>query len=181
MNHWMCNDKALVLSLRDLHQKCDGRPPKPKGDHSLVSQKESNYFLGIDSYTLFGLSLLTILEGLCHFHICSSVLFNWDLGLSSSKSVTAFPLSSMFCSVSFSSSSVPSCSSSGISTSSGSNPALNWSAWANIGCLFFSSTAVFCPFHRICRILLWPLYLGWSRQLGGGAECWWAGSWYETE
>ena len=39
--------------------------------------------------------------------------------------------------VSFSSSSVSSCSSSGISTSSGSNLALNWSAWANIGCPFF--------------------------------------------
>ena len=37
---------------------------------------------------LFGLSLLlTTLGGLCHFHICSSVLFNRDLGLfSSSKS-----------------------------------------------------------------------------------------------
>ena len=76
---------------------------------------------------LFGLSLLlTTLEGLCHFRICSFVLFNRDLGLSSSsKSVTSFPLSSMFCSVSFSFSSVSSCSSMGISTSSGSNLALN--------------------------------------------------------
>ena len=49
MNHWICDDKALVLSLRDLHQKCDGRPPKPKGDLSLVSQKGSNYFLRTDS------------------------------------------------------------------------------------------------------------------------------------
>ena len=48
MNHWMCNDKSLVLSLCDLHQKCDGRPHKPKSDHSLVSQKGSNYFLRID-------------------------------------------------------------------------------------------------------------------------------------
>ena len=48
MNHWMCNDKSPVLPLRDLHQMCDGRPPKPKGDHSLVSQKRSNYFLRID-------------------------------------------------------------------------------------------------------------------------------------
>ena len=73
---------------------------------------------------LFGLSLLlTTLEGLCHFCICSSVLFNRDLGLSSSssKSVMSFLLSSMFCSVSFYSSSVSSCSSSSISTSSGSN------------------------------------------------------------
>ena len=42
MNHWMCDDKALV------HQECDGQPPKPKGDHSLVSQKGSNHFLRID-------------------------------------------------------------------------------------------------------------------------------------
>ena len=48
MNHWMCDDKSPVLPLRDLHQMCDGRPPKPKGDHSLVSQKGSNYFLRID-------------------------------------------------------------------------------------------------------------------------------------
>ncbi len=27
---------------------CHGRPPEPKGDHSLVSQKGSNYFLRID-------------------------------------------------------------------------------------------------------------------------------------
>ena len=39
--------------------------------------------------------------------------------------------------VSFSSSSVSLCSSSGISASSGLNLALNWSAWANIGWLFF--------------------------------------------
>ena len=88
---------------------------------------------------LFGLSfLLTTLEDLCHFRICSSVLFNGDIGLSSSsKSVTSFLLSSMFGSVSFSSSSVSTCFSKGISTSSGSNQALNWSAWAKIGCLFF--------------------------------------------
>ena len=48
MNHWMCDDKSPVLSPRDLHQMCDGRPPEPKGDHSLVSQKGSNYFLRID-------------------------------------------------------------------------------------------------------------------------------------
>ena len=67
---------------------------------------------------LFGLSLLlTTLKGLCHFRICSTDLFNGHLGISSSsKSVTSFPLSSMFCSVSFSSS-VSSCSFSGISTS----------------------------------------------------------------
>ena len=53
MNHWMCDDKALVLSLRDLHQKCDGRPPKPEVDHSLVSQKGSNYFLRIDPNTIY--------------------------------------------------------------------------------------------------------------------------------
>ena len=48
MNHWMCDDKSPVLLLRDFHQKCDDQPPKPKGDHSLVSQKGSNYFLRID-------------------------------------------------------------------------------------------------------------------------------------
>ena len=48
MNHWMCDDKSLVLSLRDLHQKCHGRLRKPQDDHSLVSQKGSNYFLRID-------------------------------------------------------------------------------------------------------------------------------------
>ena len=89
---------------------------------------------------LFGLSiLLTTLQGLRHSRICSFVLFNVDIRLSSSssKSVTSFPLSSMFCSVSFSSSSVSLCSSSGIFTSSSSNLALNWSAWTNIGCPFF--------------------------------------------
>ena len=89
---------------------------------------------------LFGLSLLlTTLEGLCHFRICY-VLFNGDIGLySSSKSATSFPLSSMFCSVSFSSSLVSSCFSSGIFTSSGSNLTLNWLPLANKGCppLFF--------------------------------------------
>ena len=44
----MCDDKSPVLPLRDLHQMCDGRPPEPKGDHSIVSQKGSNYFLRID-------------------------------------------------------------------------------------------------------------------------------------
>ena len=79
--------------------------------------------------SLFGLPLLSTLEGLCHFCICSSVLFNGGLGLSaSSKSVTSFPLSSMFCFVSVSCSSFFPCSSPGISTSSGSNRALNWSA-----------------------------------------------------
>ena len=48
MNHWMCDDKPPVLPLRDLRQMCDGGPPEPKGDHSLVSQKRSNYFLRID-------------------------------------------------------------------------------------------------------------------------------------
>ena len=54
MNHWMCDDKSPVLPLRDLRQMSDGRPPKPKGDHSLVSQEGSNYFLRIDphSYTV---------------------------------------------------------------------------------------------------------------------------------
>ena len=41
----MCDDKSPVLPVCDLHQKCDGRPRKSKGDHSLVSQKGSNYFL----------------------------------------------------------------------------------------------------------------------------------------
>ena len=113
---------------------------------------------------LFGVLLLTTLEGLCHFCICSSVLFNGDLGPSlSSKSITSFPLSSMFCSVSFSSSSVSSCSSSGISTSSGSNLALNWSAWANIGCPVFvfrrGSRALFCPFCRMNLALSWSASL----------------------
>ena len=45
MNHWMCDDKSSVLPLRDLRQMSDGRPPEPKGDHSL---KGSNYFLRID-------------------------------------------------------------------------------------------------------------------------------------
>ena len=44
----MCDDKSPVLPLRDLRPICDGRPPHPKGDHSLVSQKGSNYFLRID-------------------------------------------------------------------------------------------------------------------------------------
>ena len=92
---------------------------------------------------LFGLSLLlTTLEALHHSCICSSVLFNGDLGLSSSssKSVTSFPLSSMLCYVMlcfiflFS---VSTCSFPAIYTSSDSNLALIWSAWANIGCPFF--------------------------------------------
>ena len=62
MNHWMGDDKSLVLYLCDLHQKCDGRPPKPNGDHSLVSQKGSNYFLRIDPNTITGFS------GLCNGH-----------------------------------------------------------------------------------------------------------------
>ena len=37
-----------VLPLRDLRPMCVGRPAEPKGDHSLVSQKGSNYFLRID-------------------------------------------------------------------------------------------------------------------------------------
>ena len=61
MNHWMCDDKSPVLPLRDLRPTCDGRPPEPKGDHSLVSQKGSNYFLRIDPNIsisdLFALSL----------------------------------------------------------------------------------------------------------------------------
>ena len=48
MNHWMCDDKSPILPLRDLRQMRDGRPSEPKGDHSLVSQKGSNYFLRID-------------------------------------------------------------------------------------------------------------------------------------
>ena len=39
MSHWMCDDKSPVLPLRDLRPVCDGKPPEPKGDHSLVSQK----------------------------------------------------------------------------------------------------------------------------------------------
>ena len=100
------------------------------------------------SAPLFSLSLLlTTLEGLCHFCIFSSDFFNGDLGLSSSsKSVTSILLSSMFYSFSISSSSVSFCSSSGISTFSGSILVLNWSAWANIGSPLFSSIAVFYPF-----------------------------------
>ena len=48
MNHWICDDKSPVLPLRDLHKKCYGRPRKPKSEHTLVSQKGSNYFLRID-------------------------------------------------------------------------------------------------------------------------------------
>ena len=48
MSHWMCDDKSPVLPLRDLRPMCIGRPPEPKGDHSQVSQKGSNYFLRID-------------------------------------------------------------------------------------------------------------------------------------
>ena len=48
MNNWVCDDKSPVLPLHDLRSMCDGRPPEPKGDHSLVSQKGSNYFLRID-------------------------------------------------------------------------------------------------------------------------------------
>ena len=59
-------------------------------------------------------------------------------------------VSSVFCSVSLSSSSFSSCSSSGIYTSSVSNLALNLSAWDNFArSFFFSCTAVFCPFCRI--------------------------------
>ena len=47
MSHWMCDDKSPVLPLRDLRPMCNGRPPEPKGDHSLVSQKGSNYLLGL--------------------------------------------------------------------------------------------------------------------------------------
>ena len=59
-------------------------------------------FLNLRSLTLLEVRssdtlILTTLEGLCHFWICSSVLFNGDLGLSSSsKSVTSFLLSSIF-------------------------------------------------------------------------------------
>ena len=52
MNHWMCDDKSPVLPLRDLRQMRYGRPPEPKGNHSLVSQKGSNYFLRIDLNTI---------------------------------------------------------------------------------------------------------------------------------
>ena len=48
MNHWMCDDKSPVLPLRNLRPMSDGRPLEPKGDHSQVSQKGSNYFLRID-------------------------------------------------------------------------------------------------------------------------------------
>ena len=44
----MCGDMSPVLPLCDLRPMCDGRPPEPKGDHSLDSQKGSNYFLRID-------------------------------------------------------------------------------------------------------------------------------------
>ena len=44
----MCKDTSPILPLRDLRQMSDGWPPEPKGDHSLVSQKGSNYFLRID-------------------------------------------------------------------------------------------------------------------------------------
>ena len=54
MNHCMCDDKSPVLPFRDLHQMCDGRPSEPKGDHSLVSQKGSNYLLRIDPYSNVG-------------------------------------------------------------------------------------------------------------------------------
>ena len=48
MSHWMCDDKSPVLPLRDLRPMSDSRPPEPKGDHSLVSQKGGNFFLRID-------------------------------------------------------------------------------------------------------------------------------------
>ena len=48
MNHWMCDDKSPILPLRDLRPMCDGWSPEPKGDHFLVSQKGSNYFLRTD-------------------------------------------------------------------------------------------------------------------------------------
>ena len=104
---------------------------------------------------LFGLSLLlTTLEGLFHSCICSSVLFNGDLGLSSSsKSVMSFPLSCvLFCFIFFLSFLMFLL---GHFYTSGSNLALNWSAWANIGCLFFFifSTDVFCPFYRMNFVL----------------------------
>ena len=57
MNHWMCDDKSLILPLRDLHQMCYGRPPEPKGNLSLVSQKGSNFFLRIDPNIYAGASL----------------------------------------------------------------------------------------------------------------------------
>ena len=69
MNHWMCNDKSPILPLRDLRPMCDGRPPEPKGDHSLVSQKGSNYFLRIDPNTYLSplLVLVSLFNGTSTF------------------------------------------------------------------------------------------------------------------
>ena len=52
--------KSPVLPLRDLRPMCDGRPPEPKGDHSTVSQKGSNYFLRIDPNTRKELLILWV-------------------------------------------------------------------------------------------------------------------------
>ena len=74
MNLWMCDDKSPVLPLRDLHQICDGQPPEPKGDHSLVSQKGSNYFLRIIPNTLSKHSSIVQSTELIQFGLVS--LFN---------------------------------------------------------------------------------------------------------
>ena len=61
----MCDDKSPVLPLRDLRQMSDSRPPEPKGDHSVVSQKGGNYFLRIDTNS----QLLHISLNLFHLYI----------------------------------------------------------------------------------------------------------------
>ena len=64
MNHWVCDDKSPVLPFHDLRPMCEGRPPEPKGDHSLVSQKGNNYFLRIDPNRKAWISRFLMVEGL---------------------------------------------------------------------------------------------------------------------
>ena len=74
MNHWMCDDKFPVLPLRDLRRMSDGRPPEPKGNHFLISQKGSNYFLRVDpnsNYAKMNYLKLIVFTFNCVFKLCT--------------------------------------------------------------------------------------------------------------
>ena len=80
MNHWMCDDKSPVLPLCDLYLMCDGRPRKPKGDPSLVSQKGSNYFLWIDPNTFKPCNLYsTSTEETAAYPVIPSLQLMWHV------------------------------------------------------------------------------------------------------
>ena len=80
MSHWMCDDMSPVLPLRDVRPVCNGRPTEPKGDHSLVSKKGSNYFLGIDPNTIlfFSLLLYIYLHSMIALNVLHTYLFSFD-------------------------------------------------------------------------------------------------------